>query len=76
MKNKAAQTNEIVRREKLRDKLKHGDISNIADICDVNRLTVHRWFQNKSNNNNIEEVVTKLIERRNHKVDQKINQIL
>lgn len=62
-------------RNKLKKNLEHGAISEIAKIANIDRMTVHRWFANKSHNPVVQKVVVEYIEARDNKITDSLNQI-
>lgn len=62
-------------REELKNWLKHGDLKQIANACEVDRDTVYRWFLGESNNANIELVVRKTVEFRKNQAEEAARKI-
>ena len=44
-------------RKKLYNMLRYGDISRIAGVCGVSRMTVYNWFRGSSNSPRVESAI-------------------
>lgn len=63
-------------RQELRKKLKWGDIETICDITDYHRNTVQRWFNGENDIESITAAVNGIIQKREKKIQDKINQAI
>ncbi|MAB37699.1 MAG: hypothetical protein CL528_11505 [Aequorivita sp.] len=61
-------------RTDLRKKLKWGDIETICEITEYHRNTVQRWFNGENDIESIDAAVNGIIEKREKKIQEKINQ--
>jgi hypothetical protein len=75
MQNNLSNTNKE-KRKALKDKLKWGDIAKIANVANVNRITVERWFNDDNDNKVVQQCVEILISEREKSIAQKIASFL
>lgn len=66
----------LSQRSKFRKHLQQGDITAIASIAHVNRMTVTRWFDDKSNNMTVQESVIQLFKKRALHISKTINELM